>query len=1060
MPSARTSRGGRARRPSLDPPPSSTRAAHLAQSTRRPTSPHPARPAPASPRVSIAAHLIAVSVDALAPASAPADRSSALLLATAAAARTQGSDRVHPIAQSVDGIAPTAIVPATRSASVPADGELGTNDTLTEPATPAGVPQATPTKPIDPKLLKMDTVDSRRPSVPMTADSSMMRKLTLPANDRPTLDKSTSPLTKGTSAFSMTINSETGPTSPHATVPGRTPMHRPGSTATLAGSDGTHAHQEEQGAVDHFIAYVQKQAATPFSPKRFGRISRLHFTFLSMQCTLWIVNFIQVILFTYWQIQSVKRNGLFARSATTAQLVADVILCFFGLAYVKEVVRFGMWLHLLVSKTAGNGAKWRYAFVAHSGWLMPLLATSQKHVGWIVESKALTKVVHPRVIFWDLVTVDLPNASKNLLYLITGDATGLTLLSAIWVMFSVSFKASRFLWHSILAFNFAQQVQRAHRRRQNDLLVWSRAVQRSVVILGDAPTQLTSTVHSVILAAAAAAGAQIGGAGAPEAAARLMAEFKPAVSTVMEVATIAGFQALWRLVRPARPWSSRELRAVMNPAAASAAAGTLGRGSGGGLAAPHDGSKSGPLMARWRPGDRPKSGIFQGNAMGSGALAVPGASSGALAVPGASSGALAVPGASSGALAVPRIGSAGVLATAVMAHGCASADVAQEDGEERAVRAAAALDETAVASTLASSSPTPAGAAAVPAKTPPTGSAWSVAGLSFTTAAAGSAGALGGMAANDPRTLELARLLYAHGKALKYLDRTPTTKVVVTQETLAAMKAVWASEVMQALVKDMAEHPAAWHDRVMATWTKDLSSVPEPGVMASMVPLKLPLVQFCLDRMQRYLDRDRLRPSEWAYVPHSLSELILTELFPVSMTRVMPGKHDVLAFAPIDEVPAQHAKVLDVANFVVVMLDLANVDVIVPASKGATTQLAQTVRHYSKLLSNEVKAKRVVVVGYNYERFKAKIQEHPIAHLRTFYKGLPQYVPAANGASKDPMGRILTYFEKWMNAALDKHPDSAALFTDERGWDKCVLALIAEMERRHTLELLDAAKLV
>ncbi|KNE72800.1 hypothetical protein AMAG_16908 [Allomyces macrogynus ATCC 38327] len=1028
---ARASARGRARRPSLDPPPSSTRSAHSAQSTRRPSSPHPASPGPASPasrRVSIAApHPIAASVDALAPASAPADRSSALLLA-AAAARNPGSDRVHSIAQSVDGIAP--ITTATHAASVPADSELGTNDTLTEPATPAGAPRAAPTKQLDLKSLKMDTIDSRRPSIPVTADNSMMRKLTLPGNDRPTLDKSTSPLTKGTSVFSMTINSETGPMSPHATVPGRTLHHRPGSTATLTGSDGTQAHQEEQGAVDHFIAYVQKQAATPFSPKRFGRISRLHFTFLSMQCMLWIVNFIQVILFTYWQIQSVKRNGLFARSATTAQLVADVILCFFGLAYVKEVVRFGMWLHLLVSKTAGNGAKWRYAFVAHSGWLMPLLITSQKHVGWIVESKALTKVVHPRVIFWDLVTVDLPNASKNLLYLITGDATGLTLLSAIWVMFSVSFKASRFLWHSILAFNFAQQVQRAHRRRQNDLLVWSRAVQRTVVILGDAPTQLTSTVHSVILAAAAAAGAQIGGAGAQEAAARLMAEFKPAISTVMEVATIAGFQALWRLVRPARPWSSRELRAVMNPAT-TAAVGTVGRGSGG-LAAPHDDSKSGSFLTRWRPGERPKSGIFQGTAMGSGALAVPG------------------------------MGSAGVLATAVMAHGRASSDAAEMEGEGAegaGVRAAAALDDTAVASTLAS--PTAAsGAAAAPAKTPPTGSAWSVAGLSFTTAAAGSAGALGGMTANDPRTLELARLLYAHGKALKYLDRTPTTKVVVTQETLAAMKAVWASEVMQALVKDMAEHPAAWHDRVMATWTNDLSSVPEPGVMASMVPLKLPLVQFCLDRMQRYLDRDRLKPSEWAHVPHSLSELILKELFSVSMTRVMPGKHDVLAFAPIDEVPAQHSKVLDVANFVVVMLDLANVDVVVPASKGATTQLAQTVRHYSKLLSNEVKAKRVVVVGYNYERFKAKIQEHPIAHLRTFYKGLPQYVPAANGTGKDPMVRIMTYFEKWMNAALDKHPDSAALFTDERGWDKCVLALIAEMERRHTLELLDAAKLV
>ncbi|KNE62296.1 hypothetical protein AMAG_07528 [Allomyces macrogynus ATCC 38327] len=1037
MPSARISRGGRARRPSLDPPPP-TRAAHLAQSTRHPTSPHSTSPGPASPaapRVSIAAHPIAASVDALGPASAPADRSSALFLAAARAPSSTGGDRVHPIAQSVDGIAPTAIATATNAAGVPVDGELGTNDTLTEPATPSGAPQATPTKQLDPNSIKMDTIDSRRRSIPATADNSM-RKLTLPANHRPTLDKSTSPLTKGTSAFSMTINSETGPMSPHATVPGPTLLHRPGSTATLMGSDGTQAHQEEQGAVDHFIAYVQKQAATPFSPKRFGRISRLHFTFLSMQCTLWIVNFIQVILFTYWQVQNVKRNGLFARSATTAQLVADVILCFFGFAYVKEVVRFGMWLHLLVSKTAGNGAKWRYAFVAHSGWLMPLLATSQKHVGWIVESKALSKVVHPRVIFWDLVTVDLPNASKNLLYLITGDATGLTLLSAIWVMLSVSFKASRFLWHSILAFNFAQQVQRAHRRRQNDLLVWSRAVQRSVVILGDTPTQLTSTVHSVVLAAAASAGAQIGGAGAPEAASRLMAEFKPAISTVMEVATIAGFQALWRLVRPARPWSSRELRAVMNPAAAAASVGTVGRESGG-LAAPHDGSKSGSFLARWRPGDRLKSGILPGNVMGSGALAVPGTSSGALAVPG--------------------MGSAGVLATAVMAHGGASTEAAHDEGEEGgAVRAAAALDETAVASTLSSSPP----AAAAPAKTPPTSSAWSVAGLSFTTAAAGSAGALGGMAANDPRTLELARLLYAHGKALKYLDRTPTTKVVVTQETLAAMKAVWASEVMQALVKEMAEHPAAWHDRVMATWTKDLSSVPEPGVMASMVPLKLPLVQFCLDRMQRYLDRDRLKPSEWAHVPHSLSELILTELFPVSITRVMPGKHDVLAFVAIDEVPAQHAKVLDVANFVVVMLDLANVDVVVPASKGATTQLAQTVRHYGKLLSNEVKAKRVVVVGYNYERFKAKIQEHPIAHLRTFYKGLPQYVPAANGASKDPMVRILTYFEKWMNVALDKHPDSAALFTDERGWDKCVLALIAEMERRHTLELLDAAKLV
>ncbi|KAJ3366598.1 hypothetical protein GGF31_008019 [Allomyces arbusculus] len=1041
MPSARTSRGGRARRSSLDPPPSSTGAAHLAQSTRRPIlPPHPDHQAPAPPasrRVSIAAsHPIAASVDALGPASAPADRSSALLLA-AAAARNQGSDRVHPIAQSVDEIAPIATATATHAASGPSDGELGTNDTLTEPATPAGVPQAAPTKQLDPKALKMDTIDSRRPSMPVTADNSMMRRLTLPPNDRPTLDKSTSPLTKGTSAFSMTIHSETG-ISPHATVPGRTLLHHPGSTATLTGSDGTQAHREEQGAVDHFIAYVQKQAATPFSPKRFGRISRLHFTFLSMQCTLWIVNFIQVILFTFWQIQIVRRNGFFAPSATTAQLVADAILCFFGLAYVKEVVRFGMWLHLLVSKTAGNGAKWRYAFVAHSGWLMPLLATSQKHVRWIVESKALTKVVHPRVIFWDLVTVDLPNASKNLLYLITGDATGLTLLSAIWVMFSVSFKASRFLWHSILAFNFAQQVQRAHRRRQNDLLVWSRAVQRSVVILGDAPTQLTSTVHSVIVAAAATAGAQIGGAGAPEASARLMAEFKPAIATVMEVATIAGFQALWRLVRPARPWSSRELRAVMNPAAATGA--TLGRGSGGGLSAPHDGSKSGSFLARWRPGERPKSGTLQGTAMGSGALAVPGTSS--------------------GALAVPVMESAGVLATAVMTHGGASSDAAEVEGEgaeSACVRAAAALDDTAVASGLASSSPP---TAAAPGKTPPTGSAWSVAGLSFTTATAGSAGTLGGMAANDPRTLELARLLYVHGKALKYLDRTPTTKVVVTQETLAAMKAVWASEVMQALVKDMLEHPAAWHDRVMATWTKEVSSMPEPGVMASMVPLKLPLVQFCLDRMQRFLDRDRLKPSEWAHVPHSLSELILTELFPVSMTRVMPGKHDVLAFAPIDEVPAQHAKVLDVANFVVVMLDLANVDVVVPASKGVTTQLAQTVRHFSKLLSNEVKAKRVVVVGYNYERFKAKIKEHPIAHLRTFYKGLPQYVPAANGGSKDPMARILTYFEKWMNAALDKHRDSAALFTDERGWDKCVLALIAEMERRHTLELLDAAKLV
>ncbi|KAI9221147.1 hypothetical protein BC828DRAFT_397676 [Blastocladiella britannica] len=634
---------------------------------------------------------------------------------------------------------------------------------------------------------------------------------------------------------------------------------------------------EQVGIVDHIIRFIRRQSTTPVSPARLGEISRLHFATFCLLFAFWWSNQIQIALFVR-DVGGPRIRAILAApvdngfgngdqqnrpwfAGTNGSLVFDdILLAFFFAAYCKEALRLAVGLHLIVTcGRIGGSTKWEYAFLSFSGLFLPLIGLSQQHVSAVVKSNTVSVLVSPQIVLLDLVTVDLPQGAEAVRAFYTGTVSTGVKLSSLWTTFSVASKFSRFLWRSLLAIHAYQLEERAHARRRQALREYARAIQHLVGVTGS-PHAVT-TVMQRMPAAVRLAVDQHTVVG------RIMAEYRGTLATVAELVAIAGIQALWRELRS--PWF------------------------GGGAASRHQMGSARELraaakrlrLARFRvPGTNTASssaahiggGPIKLNPRGGGAVA--GTNETLL----GSLQAVGVGGGRNGARSPQQLspGSALSLVAAAVSRSHASLGLGSDTSIANYVVVGDAHRKSATGS-VTSPSLSPRGSAVA-------------------TIANG----------DDPAALELADVILAHAQALAYLERTPTTRVLVTDDVMAAIKALWESWAMRDMVTQFLESPATWQDRIMGGWPRNLCPDPPLKDVLAMLPFRLRLISYCLDRCERTLRRVRPKVSDLNQHPHSLAELVLGDAFGCPVTRVMSRNELAFALMSLSSVPGHAQKLV------------------------------------------------------------------------------------------------------------------------------------------------------
>ncbi|KAI9188143.1 hypothetical protein H9P43_002534 [Blastocladiella emersonii ATCC 22665] len=762
------------------------------------------------------------------------------------------------------------------------------------------------------------------------------------------------------------------------------------------------------GPIDHLIRFISTQSTTPIYPRWFGDISRLHFGFTCALGCLWVFNQVQIAQWVAADLATaplLSRAWLTRRPGTSDTRFTDAITLVFLAAYVKELVRLAMWLHLVLVRRVTAFSKYQYAFVTYSGLMLPLLFTSSHHVSAIVKSKAYDVIVSPEVVILDLVTVDLPQAAKAIYAFYRGTATGSAQLTSLWTTVSVGFKMSRFLWKVVLAIHQQQLIQRARARRSLALLEWTHALQHAVGVVGSpaAASAVAARMPRAVLAS-----------GGRDPTARAVDEFTPVLTSVLECTAIVGHQALWRV-----------LRGVPVGSGASLASGGGGAGGLGSARELRLAAKETRLALALR---------------GPAATSQPGSAA----------------------------GSAGNLGTSETLTG----------GGARSPSGSV----TAVATRAAAAAQAPRKGSIV-ALTTGVLKRWSLTGGSGASPAASTESAdapPGAPVPADPVEQELCAVVLAHADALAYLERTPPLDVVVTDDVVAAVRAVWGTRAMQAVVSRVRDAPAAaWHDRVMAAWPRDVTATMRAGEVVGMLAFRLKLVAFCLDRSEKFLRRSaRLKVNDVMQCPHSAAEMVLGDAFGVPAAPRVVSRAD-LTFALFPLAPAgmaMQSKLLDLANLFVVTLHLDEFDVVVPATAGPTgeprrpstsdghaaggetTQLLETIRLVEQLLPVRERGRRVILVCLGVPEFKEKLAAGTISpdFLRRHYRKLVHLA----GGGRDPRdlwdsGAVAEYLRQ---ALAKVNPVArAALLTDENGLDACMLALLLEFDVRTQQGLLNTA---
>ncbi|KAL7750487.1 hypothetical protein RI367_004261 [Sorochytrium milnesiophthora] len=239
------------------------------------------------------------------------------------------------------------------------------------------------------------------------------------------------------------------------------------------------------GRIDKLIAWIRMQDSLRFG-YGFGQFSRWAIWSLSAAGVFATLNVVLTVIAmaTNYKACIAKNNSTLFQD--TSCMVYDVLFILFIGGIFKELLKLiVLAVVLYFAEERDKELQWAYAFISHSSYMLPLLRYSHLHRNKYAKQNALTIVVHPKVVFLDLMFSDIPLSVQTFAENISAAGRSQwTVLVLLFTGASLLFHVSHFTLHLLLIINEYGKAKQRSVRRKDAVQRWTNKLQTHLLLFG------------------------------------------------------------------------------------------------------------------------------------------------------------------------------------------------------------------------------------------------------------------------------------------------------------------------------------------------------------------------------------------------------------------------------------------------------------------------------------------------------------------------------------------------------------------------------------------------